>query len=178
MNAAITMTHISIYIGETLKKQTKVIDKTTIVHDHHFIFVALIMSMTGTPMSATTTGLMPLNAFITYSLSLKLVKNIATSKMMRKGGRQLAMVATTLPFVPRSLCPVRMEMFTANKPGAVCDNVMISTKSSSLSHLRLTSSDFIAAIIGMPPPIVKAPIFANMRNICHRLTMFLIFLNH
>ena len=107
------------YIGEILKKQTKVIDMTTIVHDHHFIFVALIMSITGTPMSATTTGLMPLNAFITYSLSLKLVKNIATSKMMRNGGRQLAMVATTLPFVPLSLCPVRMEMLTANKPGAV-----------------------------------------------------------
>ena len=96
------MTHISIYIGETLKKQTKVIDKTTITHDHHFIFVAFIMSITGTPMSATTTGLIPLNALITYSLSLKFVKNIATSKMMRKGGRQLAIVATTLPLVPRS----------------------------------------------------------------------------
>lgn len=91
------------YIGETLKKQTNVIDTTTTAHDHHFILVAFIMSITGTPMSATTTGLMPLKAFITYGLSLKLVKNIATNKMMRKGGRQLAMVATTLPFVPLNL---------------------------------------------------------------------------
>lgn len=91
------------YIGETLKKQTNVIDTTTTAHDHHFILVALIISMTGTPMSATTTGLIPLNAFITYGLSLKLVKNIATNRMMRKGGRQLAIVATTLPFVPLNL---------------------------------------------------------------------------
>ena len=97
------MTHISIYIGETFNKQTKVIDKTTITHDHHFIFVAFIISIVGTPMSATTTGLMPLNALMTYSLSLKLVKNIATNKIMRKGGRQLAIVATTLPLVPRNL---------------------------------------------------------------------------
>lgn len=174
MKAANTMTHISMYIGETFRKQTNAIDKTTTAHDHHFIFVAFIMSMTGTPMSATTTGLMPLNALITYSLSLKLVKNIATNNMIRNGGRQLAIVATTLPFVPRSLCPVNMAMFTANNPGAVCDKVMISTKSSSLSHLRLTISDFIAAIIGMPPPIVNAPIFANIQNICHRLTIFAI----
>ena len=103
MKAAVAMTHISIYIGETFRKQTKLIDDTTTAHDHHSIFVALIMSITGTPMSATTTGLMPLNALMTYSLSLKLVKNIATNKMMRNGGRQLAMVATTLPFVPLNL---------------------------------------------------------------------------
>ena len=92
MKAANTMTHISMYIGETFRKQTNAIDKTTTAHDHHFIFVAFIMSMTGTPMRATTTGLMPLNAFITYSLSLKLVKNIATNNIIRNGGRQLAMV--------------------------------------------------------------------------------------
>ena len=91
------------YIKKKKKKQTNVIDTTTTAHDHHFILVALIISMTGTPMSATTTGLIPLNAFITYGLSLKLVKNIATNKMMRKGGRQLAIVATTLPFVPLNL---------------------------------------------------------------------------
>ena len=33
----------------------------------------------------------------------------------------------------------------------------------------------IAAIIGIPPPIVKAPIFANTRNICHNDAMILPF---
>ena len=72
-------------------------------HDHHFISVALIMSIIGMPISATTTGLMPLNALITYSLSLNEAKNMATNKIIRKGGKQLPMVATTLPLVPLSL---------------------------------------------------------------------------
>ena len=84
-------------------KHTNIIEDATITHDHHLILVALIMSIMGTPIRATTTGLMPLNARITYSLSLNSVKNIATARMMRKGGRQLATVATMLPFVPLNL---------------------------------------------------------------------------
>ena len=165
MNSAITMTHINIYIGETFRKQTNIMDDITIVHDHQRIFVALIISIIGIPINATTTGLIPLNAFIAYSLSLKVVKNIATISIIRKGGRQLAIVATTLPFVPRNLCPVRIDMFTAKSPGAVCASVIMSMKSSSLSHFLSTSSDFMAAIIGIPPPMVNAPIFAKTVNI-------------
>jgi hypothetical protein len=98
-----TIIHINIYIGDTFRKHTSVIEETTITHDHHLIFVALIMDIIGTPINATTAGLMPLNARRIYSLSLNEVKNIATSRIMRNGGRQLATVATTLPFVPRSL---------------------------------------------------------------------------
>ena len=163
--AAITMTHINIYIGETFMKQTSVMDEMTITHDHHLMFVALIMLIIGTPISATTTGLIPLNARITSSLSLKDVKNIAIASIIRKGGRQLAMVATTLPLLPRNLCPVNMEMFTAKRPGAVWARVMISMKSSSFSQPFSVNSLFIAAIIGIPPPIVKAPILAKTRNI-------------
>ena len=103
MNRAITITHINIYIGDTLRKHTRVIDDMTIIQDHQRIFVALIISIIGTPIRATTTGLIPLNALVIYSLSLKVVKNIATRSIIRKGGRQLAIVATILPFVPRSL---------------------------------------------------------------------------
>ena len=84
-------------------KHTRVIESITISHDHHLMFVAFIMSIIGTPIRATTTGRIPLKALITYSLSLKLVKNIATISIIRNGGRQLAMVATTLPLVPLSL---------------------------------------------------------------------------
>ena len=84
-------------------KQTSVMDAITIAQDQTFIFVALIMSIIGTPIRATTTGLIPLNARMTYSLSLNPVKNIAIRRMIRKGGRQLPIVATMLPLVPRSL---------------------------------------------------------------------------
>ena len=66
MNAATTMTHINIYIGETLRKQTSVIEEITTTQDHHLIFVAFNISIIGTPINATTTGLIPLNALITY----------------------------------------------------------------------------------------------------------------
>ena len=62
---AIEMTHINMYIGETFRKQTNVIDDTTITHDHQRIFVAFIISIIGIPIRATTTGRIPLNAFIT-----------------------------------------------------------------------------------------------------------------
>ena len=78
-------------------------DDNMMSHDHQRILVALTIVIMGTPIRATTTGRMPLNALMTYSLSLNVVKNMATNRMMRKGGKQLAMVATTLPFVPRSL---------------------------------------------------------------------------
>ena len=81
-------------------KQTRVIDATTITHDHHLIFVAFSISIIGTLMSATTTGLIPLKARSMYSLSLNSVKNIATTRIIRNGGRQLAMVATMLPLSP------------------------------------------------------------------------------
>jgi hypothetical protein len=103
MKIAVTITQIRIYIGDTFKKHTNVMDPNTISHDHHLILVALVMVIIGTPINATTTGLMPLNARRTYSLSLNAVKNIATRRMMRNGGRQLAIVATTLPLVPRNL---------------------------------------------------------------------------
>ena len=154
-------------------KQTRVMDETTITQDHHLIFVAFIISIIGTPINATTTGLIPLNARTTYSLSLNDVKNIAIRSIIVKGGRQLATVATTLPFVPRSLWPVRIEMFTAKRPGAVWARVMMSRKSSSFSQPLSISSLFIAAIIGIPPPMVNAPIFANTQNIFQSETMFL-----
>ena len=155
------------------RKHTSTIDDMTMSHDHHLIFVALIISVIGTPIKATTTGLMPLNIRMTYSLSLNEVKNMATRRMIRNGGRQLAIVATTLPLMPRSLCPVRMEMFTAKRPGAVWARVIMSIKSSSFSHFLSTSSLLMAAIIGMPPPIVNAPIFPKTRNICHKLIIFM-----
>ena len=65
-------------------------------------------------------------------------------------------------------------MLTANSPGAVCARVIISKKSSSFSHFLSTSSLFMAAIIGIPPPIVKAPIFAKTKNICQSETMKLL----
>ena len=103
MKAAMTIIHINIYIGDTFRKQTRSIEDITTTHDHHLIFVAFIMSIIGTPIRATTTGRIPLNAFTTYSLSLNSVKNIATASIIRKGGNELAMVATMLPFVPRNL---------------------------------------------------------------------------
>ena len=145
------MVHISIYIGETFMNQTRVIDAITTSHDHHFIFVDFIMSIIGTPMSATTTGLMPLKARNTYSLSLKDVKNIATSNIIRQGGRQLAMVATTLPFVPLSLYPVSMEMFTAKSPGAVWASVMSRWQSWSCVYQVL-----ILEVISCPARLVSA----------------------
>ena len=84
-------------------KQTSVIVDITITQDHHLIFVVLIMVIIGTPMRATTTGRIPLKARIIYSLSLNVVKNIAMASIIRKGGRQLPIVATMLPLVPRSL---------------------------------------------------------------------------
>ena len=146
-------------------KQTRVIDAITIAHDHHLICVALSISIIGTPVNATTTGLMPLNARMTYSLSLNSVKNIAIIRIIRKGGRQLPIVATILPFVPRSLWPVNIAMLAAKSPGAVWARVMMSRKSSSFSHFFSMSSLFMAAIIGIPPPIVKAPILAKVKNI-------------
>ena len=143
MARAATITHINIYIGDTLRKHTNTMDEITIIHDHHLILVALIMSYIGTPMRATTTGLIPLKALTTYSLSLKPVKKSAISNIIRKGGRQLPMVATRLPAVPRSLCPVLFEIFAAKSPGAVWARAIISKKSSSLSHFLLTSSLFM-----------------------------------
>ena len=84
-------------------KQTSAIVDITITQDHHLIFVVLIMVIIGTPMRATTTGRIPLKARIIYSLSLNVVKNIAMASIIRKGGRQLPIVATMLPLVPRSL---------------------------------------------------------------------------
>ena len=154
-------------------KHTSAIDAMTMAHDHHLIFVAFIISIIGLPIRATTTGLIPLNARMTYSLSLKDVKNRAIVRMIRNGGRQLAMVATTLPLFPLNRYPVRMEMFTAKRPGADWANVIISRKSSSLSQPLSTSSLLMAAIIGMPPPIVNAPIFPKTMNIFQRETIFL-----
>ena len=125
MPNAPAITHINIYIGETFSTQTNIIDEIAITQDHHLILVALIMSNIGTPIRATTTGLMPLNALMTYSLSLKPVKKIAISNIIRNGGRQLPMVATTLPALPLNLCPVRMDMLAAKRPGAVCARAMI-----------------------------------------------------
>ena len=62
-------------------------------------------------------------------------------------------------------------MLTAKRPGADWARVMISRKSSSLSHFLSMSSLFIAAIIGMPPPMVKAPILAKIQNIFQSDTM-------
>ena len=156
-------------------KHTSIIDDSTITHDHHFIFVARIISYIGSPMSATTTGLIPLNALMTYSLSLNWVKNIAIRRMIRNGGRQLPIVATTLPAVPRNLCPVRIEIFAANSPGAACARAMISRNSSSPIHPLLVSSLLMAAIIGIPPPMVKAPILLKTRNMSQSDTDFCIF---
>ena len=40
-----------------------------------------------------------------------------------------------------------------------------------LSQFRSTSSFLMATSIGIPPPIVNAPIFAKMQNIFHKLTI-------
>jgi hypothetical protein len=65
MKAATTMTHINIYIGDTLSTHTSVIDAIHTIHDHQRILVALSISIMGTPMRATTTGRMPLKALMT-----------------------------------------------------------------------------------------------------------------
>ena len=75
-------------------KQTRIIEDTTMTHDHHLILVAFIMSIIGTPIRATTTGRMPLNARIMYSLSLNEVKNIATIRMIRKAASDCCNNAT------------------------------------------------------------------------------------
>ena len=69
MARAATITHINIYIGDTFRNVTRTREINITVHDHHFILVALIIVMRGTPMSAATTGLIPLNALMIYSFS-------------------------------------------------------------------------------------------------------------
>ena len=120
----------------------------------------------GTAIRATTTGRIPLKMRITTGLSWYPVKSIAISNIMSIDGRTLATVATMLPLVPFSLYPVKMAMFTARSPGAVWERAIMSGKSSSLSHPLPTISLCISGIIAMPPPIVNAPIFAKIRNIC------------
>ena len=101
----------------------------------------------GTAMSDITTGRMPLNAFSTQGLSLKAVKNMAIARMARNDGRMLPRVAAMLPFTPRSLCPAKMEMFTAITPGALCERATMSGSSSSLIHPLLDISAWIMGIM-------------------------------
>ena len=66
---------------------------------------------------------------------------------MRNDGSMLASVATMLPFTPRSLNPVNMDMLTARSPGAVWERVMSSEKSSSLSQFLRTISFWMSEIM-------------------------------
>ena len=92
-------------------------------HFHQVVQLFLAIFTVGTAIRATTTGRMPLKARSTQGLSRKAVKNMATARMMRKEGVMLPRVAATLPLNPRSLCPAKMEMFTAITPGALWDRV-------------------------------------------------------
>ena len=77
----------------------------------------------------------------------------------------LPRVATILPLVPLSLCPRKIDMFTARIPGADCEIASTSIKSSSLIQPLLSTTSFcIIGIMAYPPPIVKAPILAKQVN--------------
>ena len=101
---------------------------TDIPHIHHFLLACLAICSIGTAIRATTTGLIPLNILTTTGLSWNPVNAIAIISIIRNGGATLPRVATMLPFVPFSLYPTKIEMFTARRPGADWDKATMSGK--------------------------------------------------
>ena len=75
---------------------------------------------TGTAMSATTAGRMPLNIDPTTALSWNWRKNMAMRRMMRKEGRAAPMVVQMAPGSFFSLYPTKTLMFMARAPGQLC----------------------------------------------------------
>ena len=62
------------------------------------ILAAFAEEKTGTAMSATIAGLIPLKSFAITGLSLYCEKNIAMSNIIRKDGNMVANAHTMLPF--------------------------------------------------------------------------------
>ena len=94
---------IIIQMGETLRKATQARVAAASSQVHQLVQPFRAMSTAGTRISATATGRMPWKMRLTISLSLKLVKNIAMSRMMRNDGITAPTVATMLPLIPLTL---------------------------------------------------------------------------
>ena len=67
------------------------------------IFALFAKLKVGTAIKATTAGRMPLNMAAIQGTSMKLWKNIAISKMMRKDGNAVPVAVQMAPGVPRNL---------------------------------------------------------------------------
>ena len=106
---------------------------TAVAHPILAAFAALI---TGATINATTAGRIPRNMLSTVALVLMKsgVRNIAMARMMRNEGKIVPNAATTLPRVPRSLCPTATEILTARMPGNDWANDNRSRNSSLDSH--------------------------------------------
>ena len=84
------------------------------------IFDAFAVVTTGTRISATTAGRIPINIRVRTSLFFITsgVRNIAMAKMIRKDGKTVPSAAHKLPFSFESLSPITTDIFTAKTPGS------------------------------------------------------------
>ena len=134
-------------MGETFMKATSSREATANSQCQTFLQDLRAIFTMGTAMSEITTGRMPLNARCTQGLSWKATKNMAMARIIRNEGVMLPSVAATLPLNPRSLCPAKMEMFTAITPGALWESATMSGSSSSEIQPRRESSDWMSGIM-------------------------------
>ena len=118
-------------MGETFRKATASREARAMAQAHQVWQPARAIRTAGTRMSATAAGRTAWKMRRTMSLSLNSVKNIAISRMISREGRTAPTEATTLPFSPLILWPVKMAMLTARMPGALCARTMMSWMSSS-----------------------------------------------
>lgn len=106
-----------IQIGEKPSNQMSRADRIGIQILYRFILADLAMLKVGAAIRATTAGRMPLNIFSIHTLSLKLWKNNAMARIIRKDGNIVPNAVTILPLMPRRRYPMKMEILTAKMPG-------------------------------------------------------------
>ena len=85
------------YAGESPKNATTTATATGIQTVFQVILAVFDMKITGTTMSATTAGRMPLNIFSTVGLSWMSVKTIAASRMIMKEGSAAPIAHASAP---------------------------------------------------------------------------------
>ena len=91
-----------IQMGEKPSSQMSKADTTGIQTLYLVIFADLAILNVGAAIRATTAGRIPLKMRSTTALSLKLWKNSAMARMMRKDGSTVPKAVTMLPGTPFS----------------------------------------------------------------------------
>ena len=107
-----------IHIGEKPNSQINNADTTGIHKLYRLILADRPMVKVGAAINATTAGRIPLNMRSTIGLSLKEWKKSAMARMIINEGSIVPSAVTILPRMPRSLYPIKIEIFTARMPGA------------------------------------------------------------